>query len=417
MRKVVKGIGSGVGWIREAQHNYSQKSTSAGGETSAPPAADDEITLDEEDQWALDDAQSAITGLDEQLTDEGQASNPSPEEMSRKVPLIMESFISRHPPPPPEFWITTGDLPLPVILPQRRPGNKARGFIRAYAPSLDDAGIDQETFMDFLNCFDHAMKASPVFTAINIATMVPQFVPSITAKLVGKAAQVAVQAAQQARMHQKGNSFMDQMNEALFKPQGLYCLLFTYAPKQYTPITEVNLAEAIPTTIDHRNQHNYNQFSEAAGQVEREIDLPEAAPLVFPAIEALDDEQKASFFKKHLALGADYYDRRARAEYEAAHPESKLNLAPPAEFSSRYSDPNSKANSGSLMALLTGGHFDPLAMRQARREKMQEMTGRKGPVANLKERREERKGQRSEGQGGLLVKFKKTMKEVSSSSP
>lgn len=35
-------------------------------------------------------------------------------------------------------------LPCPVIIPQRRPESRDRGFVRAYAPNLVDSGIDHE---------------------------------------------------------------------------------------------------------------------------------------------------------------------------------------------------------------------------------------------------------------------------------
>ena len=47
-------------------------------------------------------------------------------------------------------------LQCPVVIPQRRPGSKTRGFIRAYAPVLLDYGIDQETFLTFLKAFHKA---------------------------------------------------------------------------------------------------------------------------------------------------------------------------------------------------------------------------------------------------------------------
>ena len=44
-------------------------------------------------------------------------------------------------------------LKYPVIIPQRRPNDRERGFIRAYAPDLMHCGIDQATFIDFLDGF------------------------------------------------------------------------------------------------------------------------------------------------------------------------------------------------------------------------------------------------------------------------
>lgn len=57
--------------------------------------------------------------------------------------------------PPPELQ-PLRPLPCPVIIPQRRPKKKDRGFVRAFAPVLADCGINQEMFLEFLEDFDKA---------------------------------------------------------------------------------------------------------------------------------------------------------------------------------------------------------------------------------------------------------------------
>ena len=54
-----------------------------------------------------------------------------------------------------------GSLPCPVIIPQRRPGSRSRGFVRAYAPDLENCGITQPMFLDFLDQFDTCCQANP----------------------------------------------------------------------------------------------------------------------------------------------------------------------------------------------------------------------------------------------------------------
>jgi hypothetical protein len=56
-----------------------------------------------------------------------------------------------------------GRLPCPVIIPQRRPKDKERGFIRAYAPALLECGIDEATFLNFIDSLNQATKVSPPF--------------------------------------------------------------------------------------------------------------------------------------------------------------------------------------------------------------------------------------------------------------
>lgn len=60
-------------------------------------------------------------------------------------------------------------LSLAVIIPQRRPKKRVRGFLRAYAPDLMGCGIDQAEFMAFLDGFNSEVAASPWVGAINLA--------------------------------------------------------------------------------------------------------------------------------------------------------------------------------------------------------------------------------------------------------
>lgn len=79
----------------------------------------------------------------------------------------MDEFIMSHPPP---AYYKRGGLPRPVIIPQRRPRDYSRGFMRAYAPVLADNGITQRAFLDFLKAFDLVHKRLPYLTVINTIT-------------------------------------------------------------------------------------------------------------------------------------------------------------------------------------------------------------------------------------------------------
>jgi hypothetical protein len=133
----------------------------------------------DEEVWDLDDA------VDTQLSQ-----TPSEDEPARDANVLIDEFMRDHAPPP--YTTTpTGKLPCAVILPQRRPRDKKRGFVRAYAPVLNDCGIDQATFLDFLKTFHAASKSSPYLQVINIAAMVVGNVPSVIAMGVSIAVQVA----------------------------------------------------------------------------------------------------------------------------------------------------------------------------------------------------------------------------------
>ena len=97
------------------------------------------------EQWELDDAQHEDTKSDE-------------DEDLRDTDKLIEKFFKNH--PPTQQVIEHGNLELPVIIPQRRPSHKTRGFVRAYAPELQTVGVDENTFLDFIDGMGNAIKVS-----------------------------------------------------------------------------------------------------------------------------------------------------------------------------------------------------------------------------------------------------------------
>ena len=55
-----------------------------------------------------------------------------------------------------------GRLSCPIVIPQRRPGDGTRGWVRAYAPDLMTCGIDQSSFLNFLDSFNEASRVSTI---------------------------------------------------------------------------------------------------------------------------------------------------------------------------------------------------------------------------------------------------------------
>lgn len=132
----------------------------------------------DEEQWELDEAlESTETSTD--------ANEP---ELSESQ--VTDAFLRSH--PPPVYTEHRRQLPCPVIIPQRRPRDKKRGFVRAYAPVLQDCGIDQAAFLDFLKSFHAASKASPYLQVINIAAAAAGMAPSVIAMGVSMGVQIAV---------------------------------------------------------------------------------------------------------------------------------------------------------------------------------------------------------------------------------
>jgi hypothetical protein len=275
---------------------------------------------------------------------------------------------------------------MPVILPQRRPKDKSRGFVRAYAPLLEPSGIDEKTFIDFLNQLDLSAKTSPVFDVINLACFAVGFIPNPIAMGVTIAVQTVSRTAQELQSRTRRNTFLDSINADLFMPKGLYCMIMTFKPDNpFDPILQSNIltsgtSSALIKATSHPDSDlraKLKSIRLASGVTKGELSLPDSAPLIYPALDQAADlalasnpEHKPSSLKTSSAFVAGYLDRRAQATYAALHPDSSLaHAAPPApkQFANRYADPNHPANSGSITALLTGGAIDLSAGKRERR--------------------------------------------------
>ena len=131
-----------IGLTTEAVAAYKEKK-------HEPGASDSD---DEEQAWMCDDVQDQL--------DPVNANNTG-------VKSDSGSIFDPDSMPPASFSQVTGRLPAAVIIPQRRPQSKTRGFVRAYAPDLDNCAIDQQVFMRFLEGFDAAIKVRPWFAVYN----------------------------------------------------------------------------------------------------------------------------------------------------------------------------------------------------------------------------------------------------------
>jgi hypothetical protein len=117
-------------------------------------------------EWDLDDAQDEISG---QAPDNLRVYD---------INELEDNFLRNNPLPPAINQKPLERLSLPVILPQRRPKDRSRGFIRAYAPMLEHCGIDQTTWLSFLDNFQKSSAASPWLNAINLAAIATNWIPS-----------------------------------------------------------------------------------------------------------------------------------------------------------------------------------------------------------------------------------------------
>ena len=216
-----------------------------------------------------------------------------------------------------------------------------------------------------------------MFEVVFIGGHLVGYVPTLSAQITSTIVQLLAGAAIITQGRHRINTFLDEINNTFFRPRGLYAMLMTYKPNKHswssgpTDITQSITKSADPEGLSHKFTNNL-KFS--GGKSHTEMEIPEAAPLVFPALDAALSDQspegtakKENAFKKFGKFTSEYMDRRAQAEYNADNPNSSLSVPQDKQFASRYADPTHPANSGSLVSLVTGGRYDPRARRRGRR--------------------------------------------------
>lgn len=208
MGQLIKRLGSGIGFVSEAIHDSRSRSSNKSSNTNLTPSStrelstqesgdntaaphygqeapdtlsaeldtglsksiDEKLTLnedtEEEDRYLERDQDEAIWQLDETAqevapptyseVESTPVADESEETKEKKEEAMVRAILQLADPINP-----SARIPYPVIIPQRRPGNKDRGFVHAYAPVLAECGIGQDAFLGFLDSFYKASKVRP----------------------------------------------------------------------------------------------------------------------------------------------------------------------------------------------------------------------------------------------------------------
>lgn len=374
--KVFKGLATGVGLASESIQHHKEKKRAQGQQEEQPQwettergiSQDDSVqgeTLSKENDeadWQLDEAQQELSKESNRL--------PSTPDNPEEIPELANNFIRDHPSAAgSEEPSPAARLKLPVVITQRRPKARDRGFVKAYAPILEDVGIDQATFLDFIDKLNKAVEPNPWIQAINLAGLAAQHVPLAVSIAVSVALKTIADSASAVQSRTKTNSFLDKINEEYFKPRGLIALLMTWKPQDPSAIATVNfdLETTIAKASSGSNQGTFAKIQSRmkSSSAATSFEFPETAPLIFPALDKFASsasgdpkakQKKQNFVKRGGGFVEDYLDRRAVAQWAGENPEGKLaNAAPRPEFRSRYADPNHPASSGDPLAFITGG--------------------------------------------------------------
>ncbi|TVY88645.1 hypothetical protein LAWI1_G004080, partial [Lachnellula willkommii] len=125
----IKGIVSGVGLVSESiKANEAKKPSKKGpGRGADVDAGDSRIQNEEILQEQGDEEEWDLKELVPQTSDKAK--------QTRDLIVIVQQFVLKYSLLQVNDPVAVAKLAFPVILPQRRPKKRARGFIRAYAPS------------------------------------------------------------------------------------------------------------------------------------------------------------------------------------------------------------------------------------------------------------------------------------------
>ena len=422
---LVRMAATGVGLVSEALYYRRARRDLQREEKAHKPQQSTDAAISEQPNeaiWNLDSVEPEAAAKD------GDSQSPK----STKAPSdLAEAFIQRH--TLPNYTSQNDRLALPVILPQRRPENRARGFVRAYAPVLAGVGIDQATFLDFIDTFNKVLEPSPWLNAINIAGSAGEAAPEPFTFLIGIGAEVVTDAAMEAQSRFKSNNFLDRVNAVLFAPRGLICLIATWRPEASDEM--VTTVEVTGRAVEFGSAEGCTKkvrYTEMQGTSGREktvqairnrargvmksssaaVASSEPAPLIFSALErTVNEREKVSenVKKKNVANRAEiwldnYKDRHAQAKWRAENSElPAANLMPKPEYWSRYADPNNPAASGDIVAFVTGGRWqyghgkpieDPVGKEKASREPDLDKTTSESKEMKNKEKEKEKEKER-----------------------
>ena len=102
------------------------------------------------------------------------------------------------------------------------------------------------------------------------------------------------------------------MNERLFQPRGLYALIMCYKPNSDNATEIVDLETQVVLSAA-KGGVTGSKFKTASGTSHGEIQMPEAAPLIFPDLQGARERQNV--FQKTAGFFGNYSDRRAQAVF------------------------------------------------------------------------------------------------------
>ena len=157
-----------------------------------------------------------------------------------------------------------------------------------------------------------------------VAAGIAGFAPGFIAMAVTTAVQIAAGTALRVQESTRGNYYLNQMNEKIFKPRGVYALVMGYDPDatQAVSFGRIDLTTQSIAKYDLQGvqQSKWKQFGtsmrQSSGTTHGEVEMSDCAPLIFPSIDAAaGDKEKMSKMKRTGNWLENYFDKQGQAKY------------------------------------------------------------------------------------------------------
>ncbi|KAK2055256.1 hypothetical protein LY76DRAFT_607829 [Colletotrichum caudatum] len=203
--------------------------------------------------------------------------------VSKDSSSLVAAFVARHTYLARNTISNDKTLSLPVVLPNGNPMRGSGGFIRAYAPVLAEVGIDQETFVDFIDTFSKALEPSPWFNALNLAGFAGSAMPEPASMLFGLGVEYATEAALEGHSRYSSNAFID------LPGTGDNRLAVNFEKGATGSQSKTGIPERVSDVVTQKTsasegwQGIKDQVREMMKMSNGNLDSPEPAPLIFPA--------------------------------------------------------------------------------------------------------------------------------------
>lgn len=102
------------------------------------------------------------------------------------------------------------------------------------------------------------------------------------------------------------------MNTELFEPRGLFAMVMTFKPEEHSKSVSVDTSSSSAAVVQGLRASRTGDVSDTTYG---ELQLPPSAPLVFLNLDDQSARLQDNRLKKSGHFVADYYDRRAQAQY------------------------------------------------------------------------------------------------------